>query len=63
MAKILIVEDEKSINNLIKLNLELVGHTCLQAFDGSAALSLAAGGRFDLAILDVMLPGASGFVI
>ncbi len=61
MAKILIVEDEKSINNLIKMNLELVGHNCVQAFDGSTALSLAAGGRFDLAILDVMLPGVSGF--
>ena len=63
MAKILIVEDEKSINNLIKLNLELVGHTCLQAFDGNTALELTANGRFDLAILDVMLPGASGFDI
>lgn len=61
MAKILIVEDEKSINNLIKMNLELVGHTCVQAFDGSTALEFAVQGRIDLAILDVMLPGVSGF--
>ena len=63
MAKILIVEDEKSINNLIKLNLELVGNTCVQAFDGNTALNLVANTRFDLAILDVMLPGVSGFEI
>ena len=63
MAKILIVEDEKSINNLIKLNLELVGHPCLQAFDGNTALELTANGRFDLAILDVMLPGTNGIEI
>lgn len=61
MAKILIVEDEKSINNLIKLNLELVGHTCLQAFDGNTAQEIFKNGKFDLVILDVMLPGVSGF--
>lgn len=35
MAKILIVEDEKSINDLILMNLSLVGHICSQAFDGN----------------------------
>ena len=39
MAKILIVEDEKSINDLILMNLSLVGHTCNQAFDGNEAFS------------------------
>jgi len=39
MARILIVEDEKAINTLIKKNLELVGHTCISAFDGEAALN------------------------
>ena len=63
MAKILIVEDEQAINDLICLNLRLVGHQCHQCFDGKEALSLLEGGRFDLVILDVMLPGASGFEI
>ena len=63
MAKILIVEDEQAINDLICLNLRLVGHQCHQCFDGKEALSLLEGERFDLVILDVMLPGASGFEI
>ncbi len=63
MARILIAEDEKAINDLIKFNLELVGHKCSQTFDGSDALELALEGKFDLLILDVMLPGLSGFEI
>lgn len=61
MAKILIVEDEHNINHLIKMNLELVGHTCTQAFDGDKGLEIAKAEAFDLIILDVMLPGISGF--
>lgn len=61
MAKILIVEDEIHINNLIKMNLQLVGHTCTQVFDGEKALDALAAEPFDLIILDVMLPGRSGF--
>lgn len=63
MARILIAEDERAINDLIKLNLELVGHKCSQVFDGEAALALALEERFDLLILDVMMPGLSGFEI
>lgn len=63
MAKILIAEDERAINDLIKINLSLVGHRCEQAFDGTAALDLALSGQYDLVILDVMLPGLSGFEI
>lgn len=63
MAKILIAEDEKSINDLIKLNLELVGHECFQVFDGEKALNEAYSGKYDLVILDVMLPNISGFEI
>lgn len=61
MAKILIVEDEKAINDLVKFNLELVGHECYQAFDGEAGLEEALKLRYDLIILDVMLPKYSGF--
>lgn len=63
MAKILIAEDERAINDLIKLNLTLVGHKCEQAFDGAAALERALSGEYDLLILDVMLPELSGFEI
>ena len=60
MANILIVEDEKLINDLIRKHLSLVGHVCAQAFDGSEALSMLPG-DYDLLILDVMLPGVDGF--
>lgn len=61
MANILIVEDEVNINNLMKRNLELVGHSCMQMFDGQRAADAMIPGAFDLLILDVMLPGFSGF--
>ncbi len=63
MAKILIVEDERPINDLIKMNLELVGHECSQIFDGAMALEAVTENEFDLVILDVMLPHLSGFEI
>lgn len=61
MANILIVEDDKHINELIKRNLQLVGHKCTQCFDGNEALKALYGESFDLVLLDVMLPGISGF--
>ena len=61
MAKILIAEDERPISELVKRNLMLVGHTAAQAFDGPCALEMAGAERFDLVLLDVMLPGCSGF--
>lgn len=63
MAKILIAEDEKPINDLIRFNLELVGHECTSAFDGAEALTEAQTGKYDLILLDVMMPKLSGFDI
>lgn len=63
MAEILIVEDEKAINDLIKFNLELVGHECCQVFDGETGLTEALKQKYDIIILDVMLPRYSGFEI
>ncbi|MCL2527747.1 MAG: response regulator transcription factor [Defluviitaleaceae bacterium] len=63
MAHILIVEDDKPINGLIKKNLELVGHTCVSVFDGNAVAGAIENTRFDLVLLDVMLPGRDGFEI
>ena len=51
MAKILIVDDEPRIRELIRENLQYSGYTCEEAGDGSAALSLLSGGGFDLVIL------------
>ena len=61
MADILIVEDEKAINDLILMNLKLVGHTCRQAFDGPEALAVMETWRPDLIVLDVMIPYRDGF--
>jgi len=61
MANILIVEDEKSINDLILMNLNLVGHTGKQAFDGDEAAEVMEEFQPDLVILDVMLPCSDGF--
>ena len=61
MAKILLVEDEKSINDLILMNLSLVGHTCNQAFDGNEAFSALNECNPDLILLDVMIPYRDGF--
>ncbi|MGC2871703.1 response regulator transcription factor [Ihubacter sp. mB4P-1] len=61
MANILVVEDEKSINDLIVMNLKLAGHTCRQAFDGRQAQALFREQQPDLVLLDVMLPCGDGF--
>lgn len=61
MQRILIVEDDLGISNLIKLNLSMVGYETRQIYDGQEALFLIKEEVFDLIILDVMLPGLDGF--
>lgn len=63
MAAILIVEDEISINELVKRNLQLVGHQCTSVFDGKTAISEIEDHTYDLIILDVMLPEFDGFEV
>ena len=63
VARILVVEDEVMINELIVDNLTLVGHKCVSAYDGEEALAIIGNTLLDLIILDVMLPKASGFDI
>lgn len=63
MAEILIVEDEELINNLIKENLVLAGHHCTQIYDGQMALEAICNHTYDLILLDIMLPGCSGYDI
>lgn len=61
MSRILIIEDEPAIADLIELNLSLVGHQTGRAADGRTALQLLEQQSFDLILLDVMLPGQDGF--
>lgn len=61
MIKILIVEDEKPISNLIKMSLHKAGYNCLCAYDGVTAADILENERFDLILLDIMLPGIDGF--
>lgn len=61
MAYILIAEDEYTINELVKRNLQLVGHRCFCVYDGNTALVEMQKDEYDLIILDVMLPGRDGF--
>lgn len=61
MIKILIVEDEEPISNLIKINLMRAGYNCSQAFDGMEAADIIANEHFDLVLLDIMLPGIDGY--
>ena len=63
MKKILIVEDDKAIGELERDYLEADGFTIDIAADGTAGLEKAKTNRYDLLILDVMLPGADGFEI
>lgn len=59
--KILIVEDEEPIANLIKLSLKKAGYTCECVLDGKKAADLLEENLYDLILLDVMLPGIDGF--
>jgi two-component system alkaline phosphatase synthesis response regulator PhoP len=61
--RVLIVDDEKYIRQLVKGLLENEGLECFEAEDGFAALSAAREHRPDLIILDVMLPGLDGYKI
>lgn len=61
MARILVVDDEPRIVEVVRAYLEREGHDVDTAGDGDRALELAASGVPDLIVLDVMLPGRSGF--
>ena len=58
--RILVVDDEKTLVKGMKFNLENEGYEVECAYDGAAALELAREGRFDLLILDVMMPEMDG---
>lgn len=61
--RVLLVEDETSLADTIKLNLELEGYHVVVAGDGKKALKTFKSARFNLVILDVMLPEMDGFTV
>lgn len=61
--KILVVDDDLSINELIKVNLELSGYTVCQAYDGTVGFAVAKQELPDLIILDVMMPEVDGYTV
>ncbi len=61
MIKILVVEDEKPISDLIKLSLGKLGYSCDCAFDGMTAADMFDENVYDLVLLDIMLPEVDGF--
>ncbi|TAE78430.1 MAG: DNA-binding response regulator [Verrucomicrobia bacterium] len=61
MQKILIVEDERDIADLVGFNLERAGYAVLKAHDGITGAEMAIQQRPDLIILDLMLPGKDGY--
>ena len=61
--KILVVDDDISINELIKVNLELSGYKVLQAYDGIKGFALAKQELPSLVVLDVMMPEVDGFTV
>lgn len=58
--RILLVEDETSLHDLLKLNLELDGNKVVGVKDGTSAVQKFKDEQFDLVILDVMIPGIDG---
>ncbi len=63
LGKILVVDDDIAINELIKVNLELQGYIVVQAFEGTTGFAVAKQELPDLVILDVMMPEVDGYTV
>lgn len=61
MVRILVVEDEQPISNLIAINLKKAGYLCDCVFDGITAADALDQTQYDLVLLDVMLPKVDGY--
>lgn len=59
----LVADDEPSVRLLLRVNLSMSGFEVVEAADGEEALARARDGRFDLFVLDVMMPGLSGLEV
>ncbi len=63
MAKILVIDDDMAINELIKVNLELAYYSVITAYDGNKGYALAKQELPDLIVLDVMMPEVDGYTV
>lgn len=63
MNKILVVDDDLAINELIKVNLELCGYKVIQAYDGTTGFAMCKQEMPSCVILDVMMPEVDGFTV
>lgn len=63
MIRILIVEDEKPISDLIRMNLFEAGYFCDCAFDGMTAVNMLDESKYDLILLDILLPEVNGYEV
>lgn len=61
MKKVLIVDDEENIREIIRLNLEMAGYECFEAEDGEMAVEKLDKINPDIALLDIMIPKIDGF--
>jgi DNA-binding response OmpR family regulator len=61
--RVLVVEDDPAIRELIGLHLKLEGYAVMPSADGAEGLRLARAERFDLIVLDIMLPGLDGISV
>src|ERR1700688_227493 len=63
LSRILVIDDDQAIAELVKVNLELSGHQVVTANDGIKGLALAQQNQPDLIILDIMMPDLDGFTV
>jgi len=63
MQKILVVDDEKNIVDIVVYNLKKEGFETIEAYDGKTGLELALSADPDLILLDIMMPGLDGFEV
>lgn len=63
MNKILVIDDDLAINELIKVNLELCGYNVCQAYDGVKGFAMCKQEIPSLVVLDVMMPDVDGFTV
>jgi len=63
MARILVIDDEESVRTLLRMMLEQVGHTVIEARGGTEGLALFPQARVDLVITDLVMPDTDGLEV
>ena len=61
MYSILVVDDEARIRTIIRKYAEFEGHTVVEACDGMEAVNMCRNGKYDIIIMDIMMPELDGF--